>query len=62
MKTAIITYHSKTGTTQRYAQEIGKYLTEKALTRMWYPSRIVVRRCSMELVMSFLDAGQVGSW
>ena len=31
MKTAVITYHSKTGTTRRYAQEIGKYLSEKGI-------------------------------
>ena len=31
MKTAAIFYHSKTGTTKRYAEEISKYLQSKGL-------------------------------
>jgi flavodoxin len=31
MKTATIFYHSKTGTTKKYAEEIGKYLKFKGL-------------------------------
>ena len=31
MKTAVIVYHSKTGTTKKYAEEIGKYLKSKGL-------------------------------
>jgi flavodoxin len=31
MKTAAILYHSKTGTTKRYAEEISKYLQSKGL-------------------------------
>ena len=31
MKTAVIIYHSKTGTTKKYAEEISKQLTSKGL-------------------------------
>jgi len=31
MKTAVIVYHSKTGTTKKYAEEISKYLKSKGL-------------------------------
>ena len=31
MKTAVILYHSKTGTTKQYAEEISKYLKSKGL-------------------------------
>ena len=31
MKTAVIIYHSKTGTTKKYAEEISKYLKSKGL-------------------------------
>jgi flavodoxin len=31
MKTAVIIYHSKTGTTKKYAEEISKYLQSKGL-------------------------------
>ena len=31
MKTAVIVYHSKTGTTKKYAEEISKYLQSKGL-------------------------------
>lgn len=31
MKKAIINYHSRTGTTKRYGEEIGKYLNSKGV-------------------------------
>ena len=31
MKTAVVIYHSKTGTTKKYAEEISKYLQSKGL-------------------------------
>jgi len=31
MKTAVVIYHSKTGTTKKYAEEISKYLQTKGL-------------------------------
>jgi flavodoxin len=32
MKQAIVIYHSRTGTTKKYAEEIGKYLESKSIT------------------------------
>jgi flavodoxin len=32
MKQALVIYHSKTGTTKKYANEIGKYLESKAVS------------------------------
>jgi flavodoxin len=32
MKQAIVIYHSRTGTTKKYAAEIGKYLESKSIT------------------------------
>ena len=32
MKQAIVIYHSRTGTTKKYAEEIGKYLESKSVT------------------------------
>ena len=36
MKQALIIYHSKTGTTKKYADEIGKYLESKGISAKTY--------------------------
>ena len=57
MKTAVIIYHSKTGTTKKYAEEISKYLKSKGLdTRI-----ISIQACSQDMLNN-VDYVLFGCW
>ena len=57
MKTAVIFYHSKTGTTKKYAEEIGKYLKSKGLN-----TQITSIQAYSEDMLNNVDYVLFGCW
>ncbi len=57
MKRAIIFYQSQTGTTQRYAQEIGEYLQSNKIDTLWLP----IEKCNDDLIKN-IDYLFLGCW
>ena len=57
MKTAVIIYHSKTGTTKKYAEEIASYLKSKGIS-----IRISSIQTFQENLLSDADFMLLGSW
>ena len=57
MKTAVIVYHSKTGTTKKYAEEIASYLESKGIS-----TRISSIQTFQENLLSDCDYVFLGCW
>ncbi len=57
MKTAVIVYHSKTGTTKKYAEEIASYLESKGVS-----TRISSIQAFQENLLSESDYVFLGCW
>ena len=57
MKTAVIFYHSKTGTTKKYAEEISKYLKSKGLD-----TQVTSIQAYREDMLNNVDYVFFGSW
>ena len=57
MKTAVIIYHSKTGTTKKYAEEIANYLKSKGIS-----TRLSSIQTFQENLLSETDFVFLGCW
>jgi flavodoxin len=57
MKTAVIIYHSKTGTTKKYAEEIASYLESKGIS-----TKISSTQAFQENLLSESDFVFLGCW
>ena len=57
MKTAVIVYHSKTGTTKKYAEEMSKYLKSKGLD-----TRVTSIQAYSEEMLNNIDYVLFGCW
>ena len=57
MKTAVVIYHSKTGTTKKYAEEISKYLQSKGLD-----TKVISIQSYSEDMLNNVDDVFFGCW